>query len=563
MHLWAIGLAAISATVSVDPQQAGPRVPDDYVGLCVSRATIDGDSHYRKDFVPGQIGMVRLARQVGIRHFRVISGTADPKEADPKDPGDDDAFFGFVRAIGVTGPEVIYSLHLFNGHEGVPRPAGCDNRTSARYIWAHYRDLVQAFAFDNEVDWKHHFRAPYPDPVIRGYALPPGNGYRDEWERERAAIVAAIGGDAAGLRFAGPDTGSKWPVKGDMTDDKNNTSIGGVPFTLRFALDEASRIGMATQHIYCDNDMQAPEWKAGAHYLPGDVVQMQGGGFWRCEREIERAATPPAEGDDWARITGHQAKARYNIGHPDPEWPTVRQLAEESLAPRQVSDWARLDRAALKGNPQWPAGLPYRLTEASPYSGGRYAAAQNLASGLEGLDLFHWFAAHGCDGIDPFNRTAQTNAPIYWTGGEYWAAPYAYGMKAFGLAASGRTEDAVRLSLPGGDDGKLTAYAQSDAAAVYVTIINKTFDLGRSGAEEANVQISLPEGFAVLQAQVMRLVGDRPGDATVRQATLGGARLSPDQDEFGGKWSEVASTGHGCAVAVPAASAVIVKLTKG
>jgi hypothetical protein len=244
------------------------------------------------------------------------------------------------------------------------------------------------------------------------------------------------------------------------------------------------------------------------------------------------------------------------------------ELTTAILSSQQDTNFATLNSAALMGNHTstgwpapgtgYPATLPYRLTEASPFSGGQNPAAQVFASALLGLDMFNWFALHYCSGLNPFTRTVQTNAPIFFDGTNDTAAPYAYAMLAFNLANAGNIERPIStFTLPSGLN--LTAYASGNSGNtdVYVTIINKTYN--SAGAIDANLTLNTT-GFSAATATSMLLTSGTVGDASAKNATLGGATIPNDGTNFNGAWHTETVTSGVCTVLVQAATAKIIHL---
>jgi hypothetical protein len=134
--------AQISATVSVDISSPGYSIPNDFIGFSFETRRVncnsDDVSGYFFDSTNSQA--VTLFRQIGVKSLRVGGGSVD----DPKTPiptlKDIDALFRFAKAADV---KVIYSLRLRDGNAE-------QNASIARYIWEHYRDLLDCFTIGNE-----------------------------------------------------------------------------------------------------------------------------------------------------------------------------------------------------------------------------------------------------------------------------------------------------------------------------------------------------------------------------------------------------------------------------
>jgi hypothetical protein len=445
--------------------------------------------------------MVNLFKQIGVKHLRTIMGKAKPSYPDPSN-SQIDSFFDFAAAAGVN--KIIWSLHLYNADDIVTNWS--NNKAVAAHIWntttasgTVERNLLESFAFDNEPDWLKYICCA--DPVVTGYYTPTNSGYIDKWKKWCQTIGAA--GVAPGSNFSGPDTGGEWPAETNRS--VVNTSIGGIPFTLRFAMDAHTNIITATQHYY----------------------------------------------------------GASSIGL------TAEQMAEDCLSRYWVTnDYPALADGALAGATGWPtnnAGLPmpYRITECSAFNnGGGNRGNHIFATALWALDFYHWWAQHGCAGINPFTRTAQFNSPIYFDGTSYIAKIYAYAMKAFTLGSSGKVIYPGQVAISNPSNINVTAYGVVNSTNLYVTIINKTFN--SVGSRTATVSIPAPTGFTVKQGRYIVLSGGAtPGasvEATINGACLGGAEFRNDGSSWAGTWTRLAVSRGGVSLSVPPATAVIIAL---
>lgn len=487
--------------VTIDASHPGPAIPANFVGLSVSSLSIDGNSGYTRCFTARNAQMVNLFKQIGVKHLRTIMGKANPRYPDPSG-SQIDAFFDFAAAAGVK--KVIWSLHLFNA--GKAATSWSNNKAIATHIWTTTtpsgtveRDLLESFAFDNEPDWLRYIRSA--DPVITGYSTPVNEGYIDEWRQWRESIRA--GAVAPGANFSGPDAGSKWPA--GQARGEINTSIHGVPFTRRFAMDAGPRLITATQHYY------------------------------------------------GASSRGLAAE----------------EMAESCLSPGWVTnDYVALYGGSLAGGADWPtnragAPLPYRFTECSAFNnGGGNPGNQIFATALWALDFYHWWAQHECIGVNPFTRTAQFNSPIYFDGTNYVAEPYAYALKAFSLGSTGCVLKPPQLALENPSNINVTAYGVVNPTDLWVTLINKTFN--NVGAHTVEVSIPAPVGFEVNRARYIVLsagkVAGGAGDATLKGACLGGAELPNDGSSWAGRWTTLPVSGGGVQLTLLPTTALIVDL---
>jgi hypothetical protein len=116
----------------------------------------------------------------------------------------------------------------------------------------------------------------------------------------------------------------------------------------------------------------------------------------------------------------------------------VGQSAKEVSVPTAVDamlspDWVTVNYPALYKNVLAPVsadGLPYRMTECNDYTVGVKDASDAFVAALWALDYTHWWAAHGCAGVNFHNRRGIPNDTIYWNAaGNFGVNPKAYGLK--------------------------------------------------------------------------------------------------------------------------------------
>ncbi|MGH7951497.1 MAG: hypothetical protein ACREFE_06220 [Limisphaerales bacterium] len=203
-------------------------------------------------------------------------------------------------------------------------------------------------------------------------------------------------------------------------------------------------------------------------------------------------------------------------------------------------------------------GLSCRMTEADDYLRGVTNASNAFASALWALDYLHWWAAHGCAGVNFHNNEWLKTDTVYLDGSsrEYRINPKAYAIRAFDLGSHGR----VRPVVIGNANGlNLTAYAVGDATNLYVTIINKEHG---DGARDAIVTIT-PNNFLLNSARAMFLIAPRGDAGATNGITLGGASIA-NNAPWRGQWTILnQTTKHSCKVIVPATSVAVVKLSSG
>jgi hypothetical protein len=192
-------------------------------------------------------------------------------------------------------------------------------------------------------------------------------------------------------------------------------------------------------------------------------------------------------------------------------------------------------------------GLAYKFDEGSSfYRGGAKDASDTFAAALWCLDFMHWWAAHGCSGINFHNnRWPMYNITIGKdAAGNYQSRPQGYGIKAFDLGGHGRV---VPVTISRSD---MRAYGVKDSTHLYLTIINKEHgEYGRDAEITIKgIEIKDPVEVMCLKANdVSATTGISLGNATITNS-----------GEWQGKWTVLRNQGIG---AIPAASAAIFKIT--
>jgi hypothetical protein len=196
-------------------------------------------------------------------------------------------------------------------------------------------------------------------------------------------------------------------------------------------------------------------------------------------------------------------------------------------------------------------GLPYKYDEGSSfYKGGAKDASDTFAAALWALDFMHWWAAHGCSGINFHNnRWPMYNITICKdSAGNYQTRPQGYGIKAFDIGGHGKVVP-VTVSRTG-----MRAYGVMDSTNLYLTIINKEHgDYGRDAEVTVKgIEVKDPVGVMYLKAptnDVSATAGITLGNATINNA-----------GEWQGKWTTLEPSGRPLTIPVSAASAAIVRI---
>jgi hypothetical protein len=197
-------------------------------------------------------------------------------------------------------------------------------------------------------------------------------------------------------------------------------------------------------------------------------------------------------------------------------------------------------------------GLKYKYDEGSSfYKGGAKDASDTFAAALWSLDFMHWWAAHGCAGINFHNnRWPMYNITICKdAAGNYQTRPQGYGIKAFDLGGHGRV---VPVTISRSD---MRAYGVIDSSNLYLTIINKEHgEFGRD-TEVAikGIRIKDPVGIMYLKAP--------SNDVSATTGILLGNAPIANTGDWQGKWAVLPPKGNGpLTIAVSAASAAIVRI---
>ncbi|MGM9749358.1 MAG: hypothetical protein ACI3ZN_11210 [Candidatus Cryptobacteroides sp.] len=237
----AIALLALSGcgtpadvNLSIDTSMTGDRIPEDFIGLSVETGSLrvgnggfkQYSGHFFSDDNPQTI---QIFETLGIKHLRVGGGSVDMNQVEPT-LKDIDHLFAFAKKAGV---KVVYSFKLLNGDL-------THNIELAKYIWDNYSDLLDCFSVGNEPDWNSYHKE---DPEIVDYPT-----YRDKWLRFAKALKDAV----PEATFAGPNTGSNYPVTG-----AKDTGYNGKTWTVNFAddLKDEGLLSAIYTHNYVGQDV--------------------------------------------------------------------------------------------------------------------------------------------------------------------------------------------------------------------------------------------------------------------------------------------------------------------
>lgn len=255
-------------------------------------------------------------------------------------------------------------------------------------------------------------------------------------------------------------------------------------------------------------------------------------------------------------ITHHEyAGGKPFINHGKKEMP-ASQAIDNMLSPNWLTnEYVRFYNRTLALVA--PTGLPCRMTEANDYLRGVTNASDAFASALWALDYMHWWAAHGCAGINFHNNqhTTWLKTDTFFLDSatrEFRINPKAYAIRAFDLGSHG----CVKPIAIGNTNGlNLTAYAVGDGTNQCVTIINKEHG---TGARTASVTINC--NSVLKDANVMFLTAPDNDAGATNGITLGGSLIT-NHAPWHGQWTVLPASDEKCELTVPSASAAVVRFT--
>lgn len=489
----------ITLTFNCTATNLGPAIPDNFIGMSLSRTFINGaggsGQPFNPTWNPGTSTttwkqFTNLLGQIGIHHWRTIDGYSG-EYTDPT-PAQDNQFFTTLRDAGVTN--VIYALHSFC--ESDP-PS--DDIAAATNILLNSTDapMLESFALDNEPNFNENQECPTTPKWTE-------SEYVAQWNMVFTGIEAGI--VSAGLpeaTFSGPEDGGVIPANAGPS-----TPQAWLP---QFAVDEASNqfYVMATQHNYdssCTLTNPDAVGMATTNLSPNRVAS------WNnvYTNELGGASTWP---NDW-----HGNKL-----------------------PFRMTEASAFNNGGGNTNGQTFSTALWELDFCHWWA----------QRGCAGVDPFNRT-------VD-YSAPLQLN----WATGIWTAMPYAYGLKAFDMGGHGLpfTNTAAFFSNP--SNLNVTAYGvlSADGRHLYATVINKTFDA--VGAVAANVIIPAPGDFTLTNAQYLLLsstpAGQEGNPTNVQTAYLGGATI-PNSGSWAGTWTPLTLSHGQASLVVQPATAVVVDL---
>jgi hypothetical protein len=258
----------------------------------------------------------------------------------------------------------------------------------------------------------------------------------------------------------------------------------------------------------------------------------------------------------FANDFGKTGRIKFVTAHDYPGGNALRNATDGNSGRDQMLSGAWLEHYQAFYDQFVPAvsalGLKYKYDEGSSfYKGGAKEASDTFAAALWCLDFMHWWAAHGCSGINFHNnRWSMYNITICKdTDGNYQSRPQGYGIKAFDIGGHGQVVP-VTTSRSG-----MRAYGVIDSSYLYLTVINK--EHGEYGRE---VEVAV-RGIEIKDpVQIMYLNAPNNDVSATSGISLGNATVN-NTGEWQGKWTLLPAVGNGpLTIPVSAASAAIVKI---
>ncbi|HTR41548.1 MAG TPA: glycosyl hydrolase family protein [Pseudomonadales bacterium] len=178
------------------PQQTGPAIDPDFVGLSFEMRDVLADTNGNHFFSPTNKKLIATFKQLGIKNLRVGGSTADRPTLPVPSTNDVDSLFSFAKRADV---KVIYTLRLKHGD---PKSMA----SMAYYIKSHYAKQLDCFVIGNEpntyysnfpaffADWKFYAGntelTNLPKAIFCGPSVSPGH---EKWSAQFATELASSG----------------------------------------------------------------------------------------------------------------------------------------------------------------------------------------------------------------------------------------------------------------------------------------------------------------------------------------------------------------------------------
>ncbi len=506
--LWAncwIGCAApayptnnITLAFNCAATNLGPAIPDNFIGMSLSRTFINGAGSsaqvYNPSWNPGAANntwqqFTNILGQIGIHHWRTIDGYTG-QYSDPT-PAQDNQFFATLKAAGVTN--VIYALHGFC--ESNPT----DDIAAATNILLNSTDapMLESFALDNEPDFNENQQCPTSKWTE--------SQYETQWNLVYTQIEEGIA--AAGLPwapFSGPEDGSDIPANPGASTPDN--------WVLQFAMDEVSKpfYIMATQHNYDSSaSVNSPDatGMATTNLSPDRVAS------WNniYTDLLGGAAAWP---NDW-----HGNKLRFRL-----------------------TEASAFNNGGGNTNGQTFSTALWELDFCHWWA----------QRGCAGVNPFN----RPVDYSAPIQLSYTTGN---WTAMPYAYGLKAFNLGGHGFPI---TNTAAVLSNPNNINVTAYGVLSADGSHLYVTIINKTFDAVGAVAANVTIPApanfgSLTNACCMLLSSTPP---GQDGNATIVQTAFLGGSPIPNSGQWNGTWTPLTLSNGQADLVVQPATAVVIDL---
>lgn len=518
--------------------------------------------------------------------------------------------------------------HMTDGCHYKPEAAAAQAKHVAQFIVAALPKAVELMTVSADLSAP---RTPIPDDFMglsleSSQLLPKPDGWHEFSPANRPLqnLLQTLG--IRNLRFGGNLADSRTspdpqPADIDPMFELARSVGGKVIYTVRFTKDgsrrpfvaaDAAAAASASEHILAkypdslaaftignepnmyfgllENELAASNKVHLARYVMDRKAYERYLFEWRKFAQVIAAENPAARFNGpstsgnpaWAKWFGEDSASDRRIAfvsnHYYPGRDGKAGESESKLASMLSPAWHQLYAKYLEGNGFTNLdGRPFRIEECNSfYAGGAPGVSDAFGSALWALDFAHWFAAHGCSGINfhtstasrhgsgflfytPFSRNSTNSASASTASGgsSYFVHPVGYAALLFKLGSNGRS---VPIDFNNGNHN-LTAYAVAGRDGnLYVTMINKEYD---AAARSAQVRFSQKGAKLRASGESLSLLAPDNDVRAKSGITLGGAPVTED-GTWSGKWNALPADSISqdgiVSINVPPASAMILKL---
>lgn len=195
--------SSIELTVTDTP---GFTIPANFTGLSFESDAASPNHRGVKGyfFSPSNKQLINLFVNSGLRSLRMGGGTVDMHpEGAAHNRAVIDNIFGFAKVVGI---KVIYSLPLLNASDTT-------DASTAKYIWTHYRDLLECFSIGNEPNCP-----PYKEAKVGAIKSYPE--FLEAWRKFATTILKAV----PEAKFTGPEAGG-WNWTEEFARDEKSSGL--------------------------------------------------------------------------------------------------------------------------------------------------------------------------------------------------------------------------------------------------------------------------------------------------------------------------------------------------